>query len=187
MRLTHKNCQQSAQKIKSNFALCVQKLFTAELRGYKINNNVVIKVLISALCYCESLFAVCRSLDDCPTDKTIADNLLPPYQQLQQHINTSLTEQLPKKFFKKAHRLAVDIVLIPYHGTHYHNENEIYRSQPKSGTSHFHAYATACVVEHGQRYTIAMIPVAKETAMKDVVQALLNQCQSIGLKIKLLL
>jgi hypothetical protein len=32
-----------------------------------------------------------------------------------------------------------------------------------------------------------MIPVAKGTAMKDVVQALLKQCRSIGLKIKLLL
>jgi hypothetical protein len=105
MRPTRNNYQQSTQKVKSNFSLCVQKLFTAELHGYKINNNVVIKVLISALCYCESLFAVCRSLDDCPTDKTIADNLiklLPPYLMLQQQINTPLTEQPPKKFFQES-------------------------------------------------------------------------------------
>jgi hypothetical protein len=106
---------------------------------------------------------------------------------LRQHINIALAEQLPKKFFKKAHRLAIDLVLIPCHGKHYQNENEVYCSQPKSGTSHFHAYATACVVEHGQRYTVAMIPVAKGTKMKEVVQALLKQCRKIGLKIKLLL
>jgi hypothetical protein len=76
---------------------------------------------------------------------------------------------------------------IPYHGRYDENENEVYCSQPESGTSHFHAYATACVVEHEQRYTIAMIPVAKGTAMKDVVQTQLKQCRSIGLKIKLLL
>jgi hypothetical protein len=119
MRPTRNNYQQSAQKVKSNFSLCVQKLFTAELRGYKITNNVVINILVAALCCCESLFAVCRSLDDCPTDKTIADNLiklLPPYQKQQQQINTTLAEQLPKKFFKKAHRLAIDLVLVPYHG-----------------------------------------------------------------------
>ena len=107
------------KKSRATLPLCVQKLFTAELRGYKINNNVIINILISALCYCESLFAVCRSLDDCPTDKTIADNLiklLPSYQKLQQEINTILAEQLSKKFFKKAHRLAIDLVLIPYHG-----------------------------------------------------------------------
>ncbi|MCL2119954.1 MAG: hypothetical protein FWH27_16170, partial [Planctomycetaceae bacterium] len=39
-------------------------------------------------------------------------------------------------------RLAIDLVLIPYHGKPYRHESEIYRSQPKSGTSHFHAYAT---------------------------------------------
>jgi hypothetical protein len=56
----------------------------------------------------------------------------------------------------------------------------LYQSPTKvySAASHFHAYATACVIEHGQRYTIAMIPVAKGTAMKDMVQVLLKQCQS---------
>jgi hypothetical protein len=104
MRPTHNNYRQSTQKVKSNFALCVQKLFTAELHGYKINNKVIIKILVAALCCCESLFAVCRSIAGSPTDKTIADNLiklLPPYQKLQQQINTTLASGLPKKFFRK--------------------------------------------------------------------------------------
>jgi putative transposase len=190
MRPTRNHYRQSTEKVNRNFALCVQKLFTAELHGYKITNKLIISILTAALCYCESLFSICQSIADFPTDKTIADNiikLLPSYQKLQHPINTTLAEQLPNKFFKKAHRLAIDLVLIPYHGQHHRNENEVYRSQPKSGTSHFHAYATACVVEHGQRYTIAIIPVAKGTKMKDVVQALLKQCRSVGLKIKLLL
>jgi hypothetical protein len=136
MRPARNNYRQSTQKVKSNFALCVQKLFTAELHGYKITNTLIIAILTAALCYCESIFAACRSLADCPTDKTIADNLiklLPPCQKLQRQINTTLAAQLPKKFFKKRHRLAIDLVLIPYHGQYYHNENEVYRSQPKSG------------------------------------------------------
>jgi hypothetical protein len=142
----------------------------------------------AALCYCESLFAICLSLADCPTDKTVPNNLiklLPSYLKLQQQINIALAEQLPKKFFKKSRRIAIDLVLIPYHGRYDENENEVYRSQPKDGTSHFHAYATACVVEHGQRYTVAIIPVAKGTKMNEVVQALLRQCRSVGLKIKI--
>ncbi|MDR1959665.1 MAG: hypothetical protein LBQ54_11595, partial [Planctomycetaceae bacterium] len=86
MRPTRNNYRQSTETVKSNFALCVQKLFTAERHGYKITNTLIIKILTAALCCCESIFAACRSLADCPTDKTVADNLiklLPSYQKLQ--------------------------------------------------------------------------------------------------------
>jgi hypothetical protein len=33
---------------------------------------------------------------------------------------------------------------------------ELYRSQAKSGTTHFHAYATASLVKHGRRDTVAL-------------------------------
>jgi hypothetical protein len=52
----------------------------------------------------------------------------------------TLAEQLPKKFFKKSHLLAIDLVLIPYHGRHYQNENEVERSQPKK-----HTWFNVCV------------------------------------------
>ena len=157
MRPTRRDYRQSTQKVKSHFALCVQQLFTAELHGYKMTNKLIINILTAALCYGESLFSVCLSLVGSPTDKTIADNLiklLPSCQKLQQQINQTLARQLPNKFFNKAHRLAIDLVLIPYHGQH---------------------------------YTVAIIPVAKGTKMKEVVQVLLQQCRNAGLKIKLLL
>ncbi|MDR1960302.1 MAG: hypothetical protein LBQ54_14915, partial [Planctomycetaceae bacterium] len=99
MRPTRNNYRQSTETVKSHFALCVQKLFTAERHGYKITNKTIINILTAALCYCESLFSICLSLADSPTDKPIADNLiklLPSYQKVQQHIN--LAGQLPKKF-----------------------------------------------------------------------------------------
>jgi hypothetical protein len=49
---------------------------------------------------------------------------------------------LPKNLSRGKQRLAIDLVLIPYHGQPFCNESEIDRSQPKSGTSLFHAYAT---------------------------------------------
>jgi len=48
------------------------------------------------------------------------------------------------------------LTLIPYHGEPYRSPEEIYRGEPKSGTSHFHAYATAYVVREGRRFTVAM-------------------------------
>ena len=78
-------------------------------------------------------------------------------------------------------------MLIPYHGKPDRHENEIYRSQPKSGTRHFHAYATCYVIKKGFRYTVALTPVTKGEEMKEVLQRLLKQCKEIGIKCGLLL
>jgi len=42
--------------------------------------------------------------------------------------------------------LAIDLHLVPYHGELLCDAQEIYRSQAKSGTCSFHAYATAYVL-----------------------------------------
>jgi len=49
----------------------------------------------------------------------------------------------------------------------------------QGGTSHFHAYATAYVVRHGQRYTV---PDRREEGepLKEVVQRLLRQAACVG-------
>ncbi len=57
----------------------------------------------------------------------------------------------------------------------------------KDGTSHFHAYATAYVVLKGQRFTVALTAVAKGELLKEVVQRLLKQARSVGVKPRLLL
>jgi putative transposase len=156
----------------------------------KMNTKIIITVLFAAVCNIQSLFAACRNLKGAPDDCTIAGALLktlPCYQCLQDRINQTLAEGLPKSLFKKPKRFAIDLVLIPYHGQHCYSKDEIYRSQPKSGTSHFHAYATVCILHRGFRYTVALTPVAKGEEMKVVVKRLLDQCKSIGLKCQLLL
>src|SRR5215468_9674414 len=55
---------------------------------------------------------------------------------------------------------AARLALIAYHGQPLHDPDEIYRSQAKSGTSHFHAYATLYVVCHGYRFTVALTTVS---------------------------
>ena len=88
---------------------------------------------------------------------------------------------------KHLQRLAIDLTLIPYHGRPFRDLDEIYRSQAKSGTSHFHAYATAYVVRKGLRYTVALTGVKKGESLKDVVQRLLRQAASVGVRPRLLL
>jgi Transposase DDE domain len=112
---------------------------------------------------------------------------LPDYAALQRQLNAALAGHLPKALRTHLQRLAIDLTLIPYHGQPLRDLNEIYRGQAKSGTSHFHAYATAYVVRKGQRYTVALTGVTKGEPLKEVVQRLLRQAASVGVRPGLLL
>jgi hypothetical protein len=156
----------------------------------KTSAQVLWSLLLAAAARITSLSDACQRLRDAPSDETARKALmatLPDYAVLQRQLNVALAGQLPKTLRQHLQRLAIDLTLIPYHGKPFRDLNEIYRSQAKSGTSHFHAYATAYVVRKGQRYTVALTGVKKGEPLKDVVQCLLRQASSVGLRSRLLL
>jgi putative transposase len=137
-----------------------------------------------------SIHATCGRLDGLASEETIRKALyasLPEFAELQRQLNDGLAGRLPKTLRRRPQRLAIDLTLIPYHGKPFHDPKEIYRSLAKDGTSHFHAYATAYVVLKGQRFTIALTAVAKSEPLKDVLQRLVKQARSVGVKPRLLL
>jgi putative transposase len=83
--------------------------------------------------------------------------------------------------------LAIDLTLLPYHGAPQKDPSEVYRGQAKSGTSHFHAYATAYVIKKGQRFTVALAYVRKGDDLADVTRGLLRQATQAGIKPQYLL
>jgi DDE family transposase len=156
----------------------------------KTSANVLWSLLLAAAARITSLSDACQCLRDAPSDETARKALLatlPDYVVLQQQLNAALAGHLPKVLRKQLQRLAIDLTLIPYHGKPFRDLGEIYRSQAKSGTSHFHAYATAYVVRQGQRYTVALTGVKKGDSLKDVVQRLLRQAARVGIRTRLLL
>jgi len=161
-----------------------------EYRGTKCTAGTLLQILLIAAARTVSLFAACRDLADAPTDQTIRNALeasLPEIAELERRLNLSLCTHLPKALFRKSRCIAIDLTLIPYHGQPHQNVEEIYRSNPKSGTTHFHAYATAAVVHKGHRYTVALLRVEKGAKMKEVVRRLLSIVRSRGVKIRYLL
>jgi putative transposase len=93
-----------------------------------------------------------------------------------------LAGELPKALRQRRQPLAIDLVLIPYHGQPLHDADEVYRGQAKSGTSHFHAYATAYVIRKGRRFTLALTSVRKGERLEEVVKRLLRQAAKTGVK-----
>jgi hypothetical protein len=156
----------------------------------KTSAQVLWSLLLAAAAQVTSLSRACHRLDRVPSDETARQALLatlPDFGALQRQLNAALAGHLPNTLRKHLQRLAIDLTLIPYHGQHFRDPEEIYRGQAKSGTSHFHAYATAYIVRKGQRYTVALTGVTKGEALKDVARRLLRQAARVGIRSRLLL
>jgi putative transposase len=162
------------------------------LRDYKckVTAQTLWAVLLLAAADVTSIHAACARLDDLASEETIRKALyssLPEFAELQRQLNRARAGRLPRALRRRSQRLAIDLTLIPYHGEPFRDESEVYRGQAKDGTRHFHAYATAYVILKGERFTVALTAVSKGEAMKDVVQRLLKQARSVGVKPRLVL
>ena len=86
--------------------------------------------------------------------------------------------------FKQALRGAIDITEIPYHGQHEDDDEGVRRGRAKHGTTHFHCYATLCIVKNNKRYTLAVTLMRRSDKALDVLPRLLGRGKALGLRLK---
>ena len=101
-------------------------------------------------------------------------------------LNQALQHHVPRSISRRSafYKFAMDLNEHPYHGSPYQEANEIRRGKAKSGTTHFHVYATIYLIKRGKRYTLAIKYVRKGDRLVDIVQALLKQVVALGFKIR---
>lgn len=153
-------------------------------------SQAVVAVLTFAAARLVSLHDACGRLANAPDSDTLLDRLhrqLPSADQLDHRVRRALAEQLPRTLRRGRWRVAIDTTLIPYHGLPFADPDEIYRGQPKSGTTHFHAYATAVVTHAGRRFTLALLGVRKGTPAEQVVATLRRRVLAAGVTPRLFL
>jgi DDE family transposase len=169
--------------------LCQQHLHLRDY-GPKCTAGLLLTVLCYAAARLASLSAACKALLAAPTYTAVHQALLatlPHLHELQHRVNRALQGDLPKALRRKPQPIAIDLYLDPYHGQPFKDANEIYRSQPKDGTTHFHAYATAYVIRKGCRFTVALTSVCQGEALEHVIQRLLQQAARAGVRLRYLL
>lgn len=71
---------------------------------------------------------------------------------------------------KRSFNIAIALTLIPYHGQPYQDEKELVRGEPKSGTTHFHGYATVSIVRDKRRYVAALRFIEYGDEMAEIVR-----------------
>ena len=170
-------------------ALLMQTAGLKETKG-KCSLPILIHLVCAAAARLTSLFDACAQMADAPSGETARLALLatlPDYAKLQRGVNRALVADVPKPLRKRKQHMAIDLHLTPYYGQPFEDPKEIYRSQAKAGTHNFHAYASAYVVFHGQRFTVALTPVEAREKMKDIVQRLLTLARKTSIRPGLLL
>jgi hypothetical protein len=175
----------SPPQIHRHAAQLLQKQLQLRDHGPKCRASTLLTIVFYAAARITSVTAACGSLLGAPTEEAVRQALLatlPEINELQRRVNRALRGDLPKALRRRRQPLAIDLTLLPYHGLHHLDPNEIYRSQAKSGTSHFHAYATAYVIRKGCRFTVALEYVRRGEALANVVQRLLQQAARAGIR-----
>ncbi len=133
--------------------------------------EAVLTVLAYAAARITSLTDACRRLANAPDSDTVLGHLarqLPMLKLLDRRVRETLVAHLPRAIRRGRWIIAIDTTLIPYHGQPFADPAEVYRGQAKSGTTHFHAYATAYLVRAGCRFTLAMVMVVRELRQRVV-------------------
>jgi hypothetical protein len=138
-----------------------------------------------------------RSIDSAPADLAPAPSANTIRYQLKTHLvaahdlasleeqlNAALVAHLPPGIVGHRQRAAIDLTLIPYHGQPQDHPSEIRRGEAKSGTTHFHAYASAYLIRHHQRVTLALTYVRATDTLGDVLDRLLSRLQARRVSLK---
>lgn len=131
--------------------------------GTKIDDRLAWDILCYASLKRITIESACLELNEAPSGNTVREHLnaslLPEptaMKALEAHLNETLRAQPPQEVWhrikKKRVEVAVDLVDIPYHGEPDLSEDEVRRSAAKSGTTHFHMYATLAVVHNASRW-----------------------------------
>jgi putative transposase len=185
----------SSAQVQQYAASLIEGYLQLEVRGRVCTLQAVISVLLWAAARVTSIHDACSRLRRAPCDDAVRGALkatLPKMAELERRLNAALVDWTPRGLKRRDAKgrgliVAMDLCEIPYHGLHKRDPREICRGQAKSGTTHFHTYATAYLVHRGERLTLALTHVWQHDSKADIVKRLLRRVRRQGLKVRYLL
>ena len=178
-----------SEQVLNAFIQVVRRNLPLDLKNTRITAEDIIYALAYANVHRLSIASACQELQDAPSGNRLREVLveaLPDRADLQRALNRMLHQQLHPSLLKgrRDYNIAIDLTLIPYHGQPYEDKKEIVRGAPKSGTTHFHGYATVSIVHDNQRYVVALRFVEYGEEMADIVRWLIKRVKALKICIR---
>ena len=173
----------------------LQKHLPLGIEGQDLDDEMLWDILVYASVNGTTIESACTELAGVPSGNTVRPHLqasLDPscfgVYALEEQLNAALEDLLPARVLRRRKRkgweIGIDLVDIPYHGKPAQIPEEIRRGAAKSGTTHFHSYATLAIVHNHQRYEVALTFVWADESMDQVVDRLLDQVRHLGLRLR---
>jgi putative transposase len=167
----------------------VRQNLPLELKNTHIKTDDILYVLAYANTHRLSIESACQELQEAPSGNRLREVLvkaLPDRAGMQRILNRIFRQQLHPSVWKcqRDFNIAIDLTLIPYHGQPHEDKKEIVRGMPKSGTTHFHGYATVSIVRDNRRYVVALRFIEYGEELADIVRWLLKRLKSLKFRIR---
>ena len=178
-----------SEQVLTAFVNMVRKNLPLDLKNTRITADDIIYVLAYANVHRLSIASACQELQEAPSGNRLREVLveaLPDRAGMQRILNRIFRQQVHPSVWKckRDFNIAIDLTLIPYHGQPYEDKKEIVRGMPKSGTTHFHGYATVSIVRDGRRYVIALRFIEYGEEMADIVRWLIKRVKTLKIRIR---
>jgi len=178
-----------SEQVLNTFVQMVRKNLPLDLKNTRITADDIIYVLAYANAHCLSIASACQELQEAPSGNRLREVLveaLPDRAGMQRILNRIFRQQVHPSVWKcqRDFNIAIDLTLIPYHGQPYEDKKEIVRGMPKSGTTHFHGYATVSIVRDGRRYVIALRFIEYGEEMANIVRWLIKRVKTLKIRIR---
>lgn len=166
---------------------CLVENFSIETQG-ACDQQALFEILVKAASSGDSIENTAKILKNIPTANDIRYHLskINNFEELETQINQALKSRIPLGIKKGYLRIAIDLNLIPYYGQPKKEELPyIYRSQAKSGTCSFYAYATLYVITKSKRVTLAIRGIRWVDTSVAIITYLLAELDSLKINIKI--
>jgi Transposase DDE domain len=179
----------NAQEVHRLVSEVLQEQFPLAMDGCAYETQDIWDVLIAAAVERLTIEGASEALENASSPNTVRNvlrGLLPDsgMESLEGRLNELVVARLPPNLLRGILPCAIDVTEIAYHGRHEETDEAIRRSKAKSGTTHFHCYATLYTVKRGKRYTLALMLVKRSDTSLSILQRLLKRGEELGLRIE---
>ena len=161
--------------------------------GYRCQTGDLWRLLLAAAARRSTIESACADLSAAPDANTVRGYLthqLPPASipDLEQQWNSLLRSLIPEWLRERPQELAIDFHDEPYYGRETPDEADTWvcRGEARSGTTRFYRCATAYLLLHDVRLTVAVVFVKPKMAKLTILKRLLSAVRAAQISIKCL-
>jgi hypothetical protein len=159
-----------------------------EAEGYVCTTDDLYNVLLGVAANRGTIQSVCTDWLGLAEPETIRGYLndqlcIEDLPTLERQLNAALAAQTPKRVYRAPQEVALDFHDRPYYGKRPQSTGLWVRGRAKDGTTHFYRIATAYLMLHGLRVTLALRFVLPGDNTLAVVQDLLKRLQCRAIRI----